>query len=406
MPRYEVITQARKRAPFARATAEAASLAELNSRLFQQNKPVVQVSERAGQRSGGKRPAGARLRSKVLFLQQLEACVYLGMDLRTALGLCIDSSSGKSRANRAMVEVLKTVRNAVSKGVPFSRALAACPAAFDEVSVGLIAAGEEGGTLSEAITDVRRIWARNEELRHRLAMMLIYPAVVMCAAVGVVWLLVARVVPQFVSVLSEMKVDLPWPTRLLLFVSSVVRDRPWAVLACSVLLVVGLLRLPRVVRSRPSLHRWALRVPVFGRLNTLLIQANFSRTFAQLKGAGARTTQALLLCRDLSWNFEYRAAIARALLRVQRGEPLSRALADDPEIFGEMLVNGIGFMELSGAGSEGLQRLTELLERELDGAINTLRQVLDPLLILLLGAVIGGIVFATFLPAIQILENI
>jgi type IV pilus assembly protein PilC len=138
----------------------------------------------------------------------------------------------------------------------------------------------------------------------------------------------------------------------------------------------------------------------------LLVRANFSRTFAQLKRARAKTTHALMLCRDLSWNYEYRSAIARALVRVQRGEPLSRPLGDDVEIFGEMVVNGVRFMEMSGAGTEGLDRLTELLERELDGYIGTLRQVLDPLLIVLLGLVIGGIVFATFLPALQILQNI
>ena len=125
-----------------------------------------------------------------------------------------------------------------------------------------------------------------------------------------------------------------------------------------------------------------------------------------MKTARAKTTHALLLCRDLSWNFEYRAAVARALVRVQRGEGLSQALADESEMFGDMIANGINFMEISGAGSEGLNRLTELLERELDGQINVMRQVLDPLLIVILGLVIGGIVFATFLPAIQILQNI
>ena len=168
----------------------------------------------------------------------------------------------------------------------------------------------------------------------------------------------------------------------------------------------SLLRIPALVRRQSRLHGLILRLPVFGRLSVLLIRANFSRTFAQLKTVRAKTTHALLLCRDLSWNFEYRAAIARALVRVQRGEALSRALADEAEVFGDMIVNGINFMEVSGANSEGLHRLTELLERELDGQINVIRQVMDPLLILFLGLIIGGIVFATFLPAIEILQKI
>jgi type IV pilus assembly protein PilC len=110
---------------------------------------------------------------------------------------------------------------------------------------------------------------------------------------------------------------------------------------------------------------------------------------------------------DTLWsNYEYRSAVARTLLKVQRGEPLSRALEEDVDIFGDMVVHGLAFMEVSGSGSEGLIRLTNLLERQLDAYINAIRQVLDPLLVLFLGGVVGGIVFATFLPAIEILRRV
>jgi type IV pilus assembly protein PilC len=236
--------------------------------------------------------------------------------------------------------------------------------------------------------------------------MLIYPAVVFAAAVGVVWLLMTRVVPQFIGVLSQMNVDLPLPTRLLLYVSRLGSDYPWTILIAGAALIALLLRLPVIVRSSPGLHRTVLGIPILGHLLLLLVRANFSRTFAQLKQAGAKTTRALLLCRDLSWNYHYRSAIARALVRVQGGEPLSTALEQDVDVFGEMVVNGLTFMEASGADSEGLFRLTNLLERQLDSYIAGIRQVLDPLLILFLGAVVGGIVFATFLPAIEIQQRI
>ncbi|HEY0791980.1 MAG TPA: type II secretion system F family protein [Chthoniobacterales bacterium] len=405
MPRYEVVTQARKHAPYTRSFAEAPSLPALNGQLFHQNRPVVQVREATVGRPSNHR-VRLPLRVKLGFLEQLETCTYLGMDVRTALGICIDGLSTRKRAARELAGVVRELRTQVSRGTSFARALSLYPAVFDEVTVGLIAAGEEGGTFADALTNVRRIWARNEELRHRLAMMLVYPAIVLIAATGVVWLLITRVVPQFISVLAEMKADLPLATRVLVAVSHGVTGHPAAVALSLVGLMGVTARVPPFIKRHPILHRLAWRLPVAGRLLGLLVRANFSRTFAQLKRAHAKTTQALLLCRDLSWNYEYRSAIARALVRVQRGEPLSRSLSDDVEIFGEMMVNGIRFMEMSGAGTEGLERLTELLERELDGYIGTLRQVLDPLLIVLLGLVIGGIVFATFLPALQIMQNI
>jgi type II secretory pathway component PulF len=404
MPLYAYITQSAKGAPFSKATADAPSLSDLNARLFHLNKPVVKILER--RRSDDKKSKGIPLRFRLTFLEQLEASCHLGMDLRTALGICLENTSRRTSAGRQLAGVIRELRNKVMRGVSFARAICDFPYVFDEVSVGLIAAGEEGGTFNESLTNVCKIWARNEDLHHRLLMMLIYPAIVLAAAIGVVWLLMTRVVPQFVAVLSQMNVDLPVPTRILIAISGFWTGYPWIILLCGIAVILLILKFPALIRRTPVLHAMVLRVPLFGQLTLLLVRANFTRTFAQLKNARAKTTQCLVLCRDLSWNYEYRSAVARTLLKVQRGEPLSRALEEDVDIFGDMVVHGLAFMEVSGSGSEGLIRLTDLLERQLDAYINAIRQVLDPLLVLFLGGVIGGIVFATFLPAIEILRRI
>jgi type II secretory pathway component PulF len=405
MPRYQYITQMTKGAPFIRAFADAPSLAELNSRLAHVNKPVVKIFDLPTAKPC-KRRVRISLRTKLTFMEQLEASCYLGMDFRTALGICLRTTPQRTRIGRQMAALIRDLRENVSRGMSFARAITLYPLVFDDVAVGLISAGEEGGTFNESLSNVRKIWARNEDLQHRLVIMLIYPAVVFAAAVGVVWLLMTRVVPQFIGVLSQMNVDLPLPTRILLNISRICSQYPWMILLAGAGLIVVLLRLPGIIRSTPRLHRLVLRIPILGHLLLLLMRASFSRTFAQLKHANAKTTRALLLCRDLSWNYHYRSAIARALVRVQAGEPLSAALEQDIDIFGEMVVNGLTFMEASGADSEGLFRLTSLLERQLDSYIAATRQILDPLLILFLGGVVGGIVFATFLPAMEILQRI
>jgi type IV pilus assembly protein PilC len=403
MPLYAYVTQSAKGAPFSKSTADAPSLSELNARLFHLNKPVVKILDQRTEDSKRKR---IPLRLRLTFLEQLEASCHIGMDLRTALNICADNTSRRSSATRQLAGFIRELRDKVTRGVSFARAASHFPNIFDEVSLGLIAAGEEGGTFNESLTNVRKIWARNEDLHHRLLMMLIYPAIVLAAAIGVVWLLMTRVVPQFVAVLSQMNLDLPMPTRILMAVSSFWVGYPWIVLVFGFGVVLFILKFPALIRWTPLLHGIALRAPFFGQLSLLLIRANFTRTFAQLKNARAKTTQCLMLCRDLSWNYEYRSAVARALIKVQRGESLSRALEEDIDIFGDLVVRGLAFMEISGSGSEGLIRLTALLERQLDAYINAVRQVLDPLLILFLGSVVGGIVFATFLPAIEILRRL
>jgi type II secretory pathway component PulF len=405
MIRYEYVTQKAKGAPYVTAHLDAASAAELNLRLINLNRPVIHVEP--AQRSKVKiQDIRVPLRAKLTFIEQLETSAYLGMDFRTALTICLNTTSHRTKVGRRMVSVIADLRDRVSRGSAFCQAIRLYPQIFDEVAIGLIAAGEEGGTLSESLTNVRKIWARNDDLQHRLLMILIYPVIVLLAACGVVWLLMTKVVPQFIHVLAEMHAELPLPTRVLLHVSQFSSEHPISLLIGLTILVIGILRLPAVVKRRPRTHALVLRLPVFGKLLSLLIRANFSRTFAQLKTARAKTTQALLLCRDLSWNYEYRSAVARTLVRVHRGESLAAALRDDVEIFGDLVVNGLTFMEASGAGSEGLFRLTELLERQLDSYLGAIRQILDPLLIIILGVVVGGIVFATFLPAVQILQSI
>jgi type IV pilus assembly protein PilC len=220
-----------KEAPFSKATADAPSLSDLNARLFHVNKPVVKVLER--RKRDDKKREGIPLRFRLTFLEQLEASCHLGMDLRTALGICLENTSRRTSAGRRLAGIIRELRNKVMRGVSFARALGDFPYIFDEVSIGLIAAGEEGGTFNESLANVCKIWARNEDLHHRLVMMLIYPAIVLGAAIGVVWLLMTRVVPQFVTVLSQMNVDLPVPTRILMAISGFWTAYPWLILCAA-----------------------------------------------------------------------------------------------------------------------------------------------------------------------------
>jgi Type II secretory pathway, component PulF len=405
MGRYEYVTQKAKGAPYIRASIDAVSAAELNLRLINLNRPVIHVGPAERQRVSHQSNR-VSLRTKLTFIEQLETSAYLGMDFRTALTICLNATSQRTRTSRRMTSVIAELRDRVSRGSSLSQAVRAYPQIFDDVAIGLISAGEEGGTLSEALTNVRKAWARNDELQHRLLMMLIYPVIVLLAACGVVWLLMTKVVPQFIHVLTEMHAELPLPTLVLLQISKFSSQHPILLLCGVALITISILQLPTLVKRIPLSHGLVLRLPIFGKLLLLLIRANFSRTFAQLKTARAKTTQALLLCRDLSWNYEYRSAVARTVVRVHRGESLAVALRDDVEIFGDLVINGLTFMEASGAGSEGLFRLTELLERQLDSYLGAIRQILDPLLIIILGIVIGGIVFATFLPTVQILQSV
>src|SRR5258708_23815451 len=194
-----------------------------------------------------------------------------------------------------------------------------------------------------------------------------------------------------------MHANLPLPTVCFLNLSQLCNHYRLVVLGLIAGTVLLVSRVPSYVRKHPKFHGRVLRLPGIGALMLLLLRANFVRTFAQLKHARAKTTQALLLCRDLSWNYEYRSSIGRTLVLWQRGESLAAALNDDRDIFGELVINGLSFMEAAGAGSDGLIRLTTLLERQLGSRLAALRQGLGPLLVVVLGFIIGARVSGAFL---------
>jgi hypothetical protein len=178
MGRYDYVTQKAKGAPYIRASIDAASAAELNLRLINLNRPVIHV-ESAERQKINDQSIRVSLRTKLTFIEQLETSAYLGMDFRTALTICLNTTSQHTKTSRRMASVIAELRDRVSRGSSFSQAIRVYPQIFDDVAIGLISAGEEGGTLSEALTNVRKIWARNDDLQHRLLMMLIYPVIVM-----------------------------------------------------------------------------------------------------------------------------------------------------------------------------------------------------------------------------------
>ncbi|HZC34351.1 MAG TPA: type II secretion system F family protein, partial [Chthoniobacterales bacterium] len=288
MARYEYITQKAKGAAYVTATIDAASVVELNHRLINLNRPVVRVEPAQKSKKLGE-VIRVPLRAKLTFIEQMETSTYLGMDFRTALAICLNTSSHRTKASRRLARVIAELRERVSRGTSFSAAIKSFPQIFDEVAVGLISAGEEGGTLSEAFTNVRKIWARNDDLQHRLLMMLIYPVIVFLAACGVVWLLMSKVVPQFIHVLAEMHSELPLPTQILLKISEFSSQHLILLLLGIIVLAGAILRLPAIVKRSPRCHRLVLHLPIFGKLLLLLVRANFSRTFAQLKTARAKT---------------------------------------------------------------------------------------------------------------------
>ncbi|MCS6785848.1 MAG: type II secretion system inner membrane protein GspF [Thiobacillaceae bacterium] len=296
--------------------------------------------------------------------------------------------------------VLAAVRGDVLAGLSLAAALGRQPAVFSELYRALTAAGEETGRLAEVLERLADHLEASEALWRRVGLALLYPALLTLVALAVTAGLIAYVVPQVVAVFEQSHQRLPWLTVALIRVSDLLRTAgPWLIAAA---LGAGLL-LPRLLRREALRQRWhagLLRLPVAGRLLTTLETARFARTLAILTASGVPLLRALQAASGVLMLLPLRAAAEDIRTRVREGMSLARAIAASGR-FPPVMVHLTASGERSGRLPEMLARAAEDQARTLDHRLMTLTALLEPALILLMGALVLTVVLAILLPIFE-----
>src|ERR1700756_1367527 len=413
MAGFTYVTQNSKGGPFVTGRVRGANQFDARERLLERKIPVIDLTEAVPKVLPLSRKNN-KVADKISFGERFEASLYLKMPIDRALLSAIGkrrqwadrpeskraraSNAPKTASKRTLIAVVENITRRVVDGSKFFRAAELYPNLFDRVAVGLIEAGELSGNLDVNVRSWRESLQRIDKVQHEFRMMSIYPAFLCAMALGVIGLLTNLLIPQFKGILAQLGRELPLPTRIVLWFSDLCTTYPLLIFAAVICLILGIVGAPAFVRRTPQLHGIVLRVPFLGGLLRLVMQANFSRTFARLKSAGIKLDEALVLCQNVSWNFHYRGAIGRAINLVREGEQLGPALEAEVDIMGKDLVEYISFTEEEGAPEDALFRLANLLDRQLDARLTMSKVVLQQVLTLALGAVVACIVFATFMP--------
>lgn len=356
---------------------------------------------RAGVRATALRPFG-RLGPDLsgselnLVTAQFAALVRAGLTVEECLGALAEQA--ESRRARA---VLAGVRARVQQGESLSRALAAFPGAFPEMHVHLVGAGEQSGRLDEVLERLAEHSEKRDQLQQKVVLALVYPALVAVVAFLVVGGLLVSVVPQVSRVFVASGQTLPWSTRLLLAVTGWAGTGPAPLLAGLLACGWALYALLRLEPARRRWHEWVLRLPLAGRFVRSLNSARWTSTLGILLSSGVPLPTAMKSAVRVVTNLPMRAAAEEALRQVSEGKPLSRALRAGglfPPVTIHLIANG----ERSGRLAQMLERAAESQSRELDRRVAGLTALVEPLLILGLGAVVLFIVMAILSPIIEI----
>lgn len=330
-----------------------------------------------------------------LATRQLATLVGSGMPLDQALGAVADQADD-ARAKK----IVAAVRADVVAGEPLAGALARWPRTFCELYRSLVAAGAETGRLHDVLVRLADYLEARLALRQRFTLALIYPALVTLIAVAVIAVLLVFVVPQVVSVYQQSRQTLPWLTRALIAVSAFFRGTGVYALLGTVVAGVAFALANRRVAFRASWHARLLRLPVAGRLVTAVDAARFASTLAILVASGTPLLRALDAARDVVWALPLRRAATEAAVLVREGVSVARALAAQ-RLFPPVLIHLVANGEASGQLAPMLERAAAELEREAERRLTWFAALLQPALIVAMGAIVLVLVLAVMLPIVS-----
>ena len=332
----------------------------------------------------------------VIATRQLATLVKAGMPLLRALRTVRDQLEPS-----ALQDAFAQVASDVEAGVKLSEALTHHPRFFPQFYVNMIRAGEVGGFLDEILKRLADLMEKQRRIQDRVRSALMYPAFVMVAAVSILIILMAFVVPTFLGMFNELGSALPLPTRILVVACSALRQWWWAVLAGLVGLVFLFQAAMRTPSGRRAMDRLLLRLPVFGSLLQRLLIARFSRTFGTLLSSGVPILGALETVEATVTN----SVLTDALRDIQRSLKGGESLARPMELSGAfppLVSRMVALGEETGQLDRMLVQLADSYEEEVEIQLSGLTQLLEPLLIVGVGGIVGFIVVAMFLPLLSL----
>jgi type IV pilus assembly protein PilC len=342
-----------------------------------------------------------KARDMVVFSRQFATMISSGMTVLRSLSVLEQQTD-----NDKLQEVLAQVRTDVEGGASLSEAMGQHPRAFSRLYVAMVHAGEIGGVLEDALLRSADQLEKDDQLRRAVKSALVYPGVVISFAFLVLIALVAFIVPVFVGVLTEFNSKLPAITQVTVTMSNIVTGYWWAMIVVVVAVVFGVRRYVRTEQGRRTKDRLLLKLPAkIGEIVQKVAIARWSRTLGTLAAAGVPLLQAIEITGRTSGNSMVEDAMGEVSDSIRRGGTIQAPLRE-ASIFPPMVSHMVGVGEETGTLDAMLSKLADFYEDEVAAAVKALTSILEPLLIVVVGAMVGFIVISMYLPLFSVYDAI
>jgi len=335
-----------------------------------------------------------------VFTRQFSVMLDAGLPLVQCLEIM-----GEQQDHVKFAEIINKTRTDVEGGMSLAEAMQKQPAAFDELYVNMVAAGEAGGILDVILNRLAAYLEKVVKLKAQVKSAMIYPVTVITIAVGVVWIIMWKVIPVFAQLFAGLGGDLPFLTKIVVAASKFIGTWSPVIILALVMIFFALRAYHKTYRGKRVLDGFMLKLPIMGMLLRKIAVARFCRTLATLTSSGVPILDGLQITAKTAGNAIIHDAVMAVRKSVEEGKTLSGPLAQT-KVFPKMVVQMINVGEQTGALDQMLSKIADFYEDEVDIAVEGMMKLMEPLMIVFLGGIIGVIVTAMYMPMYTILGKI
>jgi type IV pilus assembly protein PilC len=379
----------------------ATSKAEVQNLLRRQQITPTKMSEKGKEFNLPSFGAGVNAKELAIFTRQFSVMIDAGLPLVQ----CVEILASQQE-NKTFQKVLAGTRASVEAGATLSAAMRDYPKVFDSLYVNMVEAGETGGILDTILQRLSSYIEKNVKLQRAVKSAMVYPVGVLTVAGGVIILLLWKVVPIFATLFAGLGVDLPLPTKIVIGLSNLIGS-VFGLLALVAFggILFGLKVWYGTPQGRYAIDSTILRLPVLGMLMRKIAVARFTRTLGTLIASGVPILEGLDITAKTAGNAVVEKALRQVRKSLEEGKSLTEPLKDS-EVFPGMVTQMISVGEQTGAMDAMLQKIADFYEEEVDSAVKDLLTALEPIMIVFLGVVVGGVVISMYLPLFTLIGKL
>ena len=369
-------------------------------RILRRNKILVDKVNRKASQVSIKIGSGVKKIHVSRFTRQFATMIGAGLPMVQ----CLDILS-KQMDSQEFCKIIGEIKESVSSGSTLSEAMSKHKKVFDELYVNMVEAGEMGGALDTILVRLANYREKADALTRKVKGALVYPAVVSIVATGVTIAMLTFIVPIFAKMFSNLGAELPAPTQVVLQISEFIQSYFLVMLGVVVAGIVGLRMMLKNEEGRFQFDKFMLKTPIFGDLIRKSAVARFTRTLGTLIQSGVTILDALEITAKTAGNKVLQRAIKKSVVSIAEGDTITNPLKESG-VFPPMVIQMIGVGEKTGGLDDMLSKIADFYDEEVDAAVHALTSMIEPMVIVLMGIVIGGILIAMYLPMFDIIGKI